>query len=147
VAASSSPPDLTREGSPAPGTLAESAGSALQPTDAVRLRRVRGRSSFAALRRASRRARSGPIGVHYDPALPPDLTRRVAYAVPRRIGKAAERNRCRRRLREVAREVVPQVPPGAYLIGVEPGVRDLSFQELRRRVTEAMQRASRAGEW
>jgi ribonuclease P protein component len=112
----------------------------------VRLQRLRGRASFAALRRSRRRAHSGPIGVHYDPALPADESRRVAYSVPRRVGKATERNRYRRRLREVAREVVPHVPPGAYLIGVEPGVRNVSFQELRRRVSEAMQQASRSGE-
>ncbi len=112
----------------------------------VRLDPVRGRATFAALRRSGRRARSGPVGVHYEPALPADQSRRVAYSVPRRVGRATERNRCRRRLREVAREVVPQVPPGAYLIGVEPGVRNVSFQELRRRVTEAMQRASGVGE-
>ena len=112
----------------------------------VRPDRVRGRAQFAALRRSRRRARSGPVGVHYEPALPADESRRVAYSVPRRVGRATERNRCRRRLREVAREVVPQVPPGAYLIGVEPGVRSVSFQELRTRVTEAMRRASGVGE-
>jgi ribonuclease P protein component len=110
----------------------------------VALERVRGRAAFAALRRSRRRGRSGPVGVHYEPALPADLSRRVAYSVPRRVGKATERNRCRRRLREAAREVVPKLPPGAYLIGVEPGVRNVSFQELRKRVTEAMQRASGA---
>jgi ribonuclease P protein component len=89
----------------------------------IRLERLRGRSAFAALRESRRRAHSGPVRVHYDPALPADESRRVAYSVPRRVGKATERNRCRRRLREVARGVVPHVPPGAYLIGVEPDVR------------------------
>ena len=112
----------------------------------VQIERVRGRAAFLALRRSRRRARSGPIGVHYEPALPGDESRRVAYSVPRRVGKATERNRCRRRRREGARGVVPHLPPGTYLIGVEPGVRNVSFQELRIRVTEAMQRASRSGE-
>lgn len=108
----------------------------------VRFGRVSGRGSFLALRRSRRRGRSGPVAVHYEPALPADECRRVAYSVPRRVGKATERNRCRRQLRAVAREAVSDVPPGAYLIGVEPGVRNVSFQELRRRVIEAMQRAS-----
>jgi ribonuclease P protein component len=112
----------------------------------IRLERLRGRAALAALRDSRRRAHSGPVRVHYDPALPADESRRVAYSVPRRVGKATERNRCRRRLREVARGVVSRVPPGAYLIGVEPGVRNVSFQELRKRVTEAMERASRPGE-
>ncbi len=36
------------------------------------------------------------------------------------------------------------MPPGDYLIGVEPGVQDVSFEELKKRVTEAMLRASRS---
>jgi ribonuclease P protein component len=111
----------------------------------VQLEAVHGRATFSALRHSRRRARSGPIAVHYEPAMPADESRRVAYSVPRRVGNAPQRNRCRRRLREIARGVVPFVPPGAYLIGVEPGVRNVSFQELRSRVTEAMQRASRPG--
>jgi ribonuclease P protein component len=67
----------------------------------------------------------------------------VAFAVPRRVGIAVDRNKYRRRLRAIAREVVGELPPGAYLIGLGPGVRVVSFQELRRRVLEAMQRASR----
>jgi len=108
--------------------------------------RVSGRGSFTALRRSRRRGRSGPVAVHYEPALPADECRRVAYSVPRRVGRATERNRYRRQLRAVAREVASEVPPGAYLIGVEPGVRNVSFQELRRRVIEAMQRASGSAE-
>lgn len=105
-----------------------------------------GRIAFAALRRSRRRIHSGPVAVHYLPASPADVSRRVAYSVPRRVGKAVERNRCRRRLRAIVQEAAAAVPPGVYLIGVEPDVRNLSFQELRRRVTEAMKRASSEGE-
>jgi len=45
-------------------------------------------------------------------------------------------------LRAVADELAPVLPPGAYLIGVDAGVRTVSFQELRTRVIEAMKRAS-----
>jgi ribonuclease P protein component len=144
VVARSSQPDVAS--SLLPALTDESAPETGAGEIRVRLERVHGRANFAALRRSRRRSRSGPVGVHYAPSSPADESRRVAYSVPRRVGKATERNRYRRRLREAAREVVPQVPPGAYLIGVEPGVRNVSFQELRKRVTEAMLRASGVGE-
>jgi ribonuclease P protein component len=62
------------------------------------------------------------------------------------VGKAVERNRHRRRLRAIVGEASSFLPPGAYLIGLEPGVRNISFQELRTRVVEAMVRASSIGE-
>jgi ribonuclease P protein component len=70
----------------------------------------------------------------------------VAYAIGRRFGGAVDRNRCRRQLRAVVREIVDEVPPGAYLIGVEPGGRGLAFRELRERVFEAVRRASGRGD-
>ena len=100
---------------------------------------------FDTLRSSRRRARSGGIAVQYD-AAPMDGSLYVAYAVPRRVGTAVERNACRRRLRAVAREAVGAVPAGSYLIGVGPGARGLPFQELRRRVTEAMKRAAESGQ-
>ncbi len=96
---------------------------------------------FDALRDSPCRARSGAVAVQYGPA-PMDGSLYVAYAVPRRVGTAVERNACRRRLRAVAREAVGVVPAGSYLIGAGPGVRNLPFQELRRRVIEAMNRAA-----
>lgn len=86
------------------------------------------------------------MAVQYAPALLADESVRVAYSVPRRVGKAVERNRHRRRLRAIVQEASSFLPPGAYLIGLEPGVRNISFQELRTRVVEAMLRASSVGE-
>lgn len=100
---------------------------------------------FAHLSSSTRRARSGPIKVSYEPA-PTDGSLRAAYAVPRRVGTAVERNAWRRRLRAVVREAIGDVPAGTYLIGAGPGVRDLDFQELRRRVIEAMKRAAGGGQ-
>lgn len=103
---------------------------------------VTGRVAFAALRRSRRRARSGAFAVSYEPAPRGDETRRFAYSVPRRFGTAVDRNLYRRRLRAVTSESASQVPPGSYLIGLGPDARGVSFQDLRRRVIEAMQRAS-----
>ena len=72
----------------------------------------------------------------------PSELRQVAFAVPRKVGTAVERNRVRRRLRAVVTEVAGAVPAGSYLVGIDQGVRGLPFQELRTKVIEAMQRAS-----
>jgi ribonuclease P protein component len=110
-----------------------------------RPRPVRGRRAFAELRRSKRRVRSGPVRVQFLPSQKTDRTRRVAFAVPRKVGTAVERNRCRRRLRAVVVEVTASIPAGTYLVGIDHEVRDLAFQELRARVIEAMQRASQVG--
>lgn len=107
-----------------------------------RPRPVHGRSAFAALRRSRRRVFAGPLRVQFLPAPEAEQARRFAYAVPRKVGTAVERNRCRRRLRAVVAESTASIPPGTYLVACEQGVRDLPFQELRARVIEAMQRAS-----
>ena len=64
--------------------------------------------------------------------------------MPRKVGTAVERNRVRRRLRAIAAEASMLIPAGAYLVGTDQGVRDLSFQELKARMIEAMQRATQA---
>ena len=106
---------------------------------------VHGRSAFAELRRSRQRVFSGPVRVQFLPAPRAEETRRFAYAVPRKVGTAVERNRCRRRLRAVVAETTASVPAGTYLVAIDQGVRDLPFQELRARVIEAMQRASQVG--
>jgi ribonuclease P protein component len=106
---------------------------------------VRGRRSFADLARTKRRARSGPVRVHFLPAEQPDDLVRVAYSIGRNVGPAVVRNHWRRRLRAVAAELAPELRPGKYLIGVAPDVNQLSFGELRERVGESMRRASGAG--
>lgn len=105
--------------------------------------RVRGRAAFRALSRTSCRARSGPVAVHFVPEDTDTPSVRVAYAVGRRVGGAVVRNRCRRRLRAIAAEIAPELPPGAYLVRAEPAAIALDFDELRERVTQSMRNASR----
>jgi ribonuclease P protein component len=82
------------------------------------------------------------VAVRFVPDVTTDRVR-VAYAIGKRYGGAVERNRCRRRLRAVLRELVAELPPGAYLVGVGPGGNGLAFGELRERVFEAVRRASK----
>ena len=98
---------------------------------------VRDRATFEALRRRGRRVRRGPITVTWlegDPAEPP----RVAYAIGRRAGGAVVRNRIRRRLRAITREVRAQLRPGAYLFGATAAAASLSYGDLRATVCQAL---------
>ena len=69
-----------------------------------------------------------------DPAQPP----RVAFAVGRKAGGAVVRNRVRRRLRAVVREVEPLLQPGAYLVGAGGEAGSMSYGELKATVCEAL---------
>src|SRR5439155_17384107 len=105
-----SPPQLD------PGRAGNPEGSSPQgPRPSVGLIwRVRDRSTFVDLHRSGQRVRRGPITITWlpgDPAEPP----RVAYAVGRRVGGAASRNRIRRRLRAITREARLLLPPRAGL--------------------------------
>ncbi len=87
---------------------------------------VRGRDSFAALSRHGRRVREGPLTVVHLAGPDPS---RVAFAVGRRVGPAVQRNRLRRRLRAIWREL--EAPSGDYLIVAAPGAVSMDFNALR----------------
>jgi ribonuclease P protein component len=66
--------------------------------------------------------------------LPGEGAVRVAYAVGRRVGPAAVRNRVRRRLRAAVREIDRSgagLASGAYLIAVRPEAAERTYRELR----------------
>lgn len=100
----------------------------------ARLWRVRDRATFAAIRRDGVRRRVGPVVITRldDGSVPP----RVAYAIGRPVGNAAERNRLRRRLRALVADAAPT--PGTYLVGAGRAAVTASHQELRDLVTEGL---------
>jgi ribonuclease P protein component len=91
--------------------------------------RVDTRQDFEQLRRGTRR-RSGPLTVTMGP---PDGTKppRVAYAIGRKVGTAPSRNRLRRRVRALLADRQDRLVPATYLVSARPGAADLSFDELR----------------
>ena len=76
---------------------------------------------------------------------PADLARpavRVGFTVSRKVGNAVERNRVRRRLREVARAVMPaqaRTDLDYVLVGRQAALR-LDFATLRQELVEALKR-------
>jgi ribonuclease P protein component len=94
---------------------------------------VRDRRSFGALREDGVRRRSGPITMTVVSDGSADI--RVAYAINRSVGSAVRRNRLRRRVRAIVREI--ELAPGIYLIGVTAAAAALSHDELAAHVRTA----------
>jgi ribonuclease P protein component len=105
--------------------------SPARPRSAFRLIwRVRGHATFRDLARAPAR-RHGAFGARLLSGRP-DQPPSVAYAVPRAVGGAVERNRLRRRLRAAVRELESElVPGGVYLLSAGPGAMKTDPDELR----------------
>jgi ribonuclease P protein component len=82
------------------------------------------------------------VRVHFAPARDVGHEVFVSYAVSRKVGGAVVRNLWRRRLRSIAAEAAANLAPGAYLVSLNPEVRNLSFAELRERVIKTMRRAT-----
>ena len=71
---------------------------------------------------------------------------RLGIAVPKKIGGAVTRNRIKRRLREVWRELLPDIPRGAdYVLLVRAPLAEAEDKDsmwLRERVGEILRKAS-----
>jgi ribonuclease P protein component len=80
-----------------------------------REQRLRSAADFSRLRERAPRAWAHPLLVLY--AAPNDLPHtRVGITVSRRVGKAVVRNRVRRRIREAARLLLPEIAAGFDLV-------------------------------
>ncbi|MFM8857473.1 MAG: ribonuclease P protein component [Actinomycetota bacterium] len=101
------------------------------------IQRLRGRESFARLRREGTRVRSGPLWcvMLADSSLE---FAHVGFAIGRTAGPAVERNRVRRRLREILRTV--DLSPGLYLFGLATPARETTFDALRHAVQGMLSR-------
>ncbi len=116
-------------------------------------RTLSGREVLARVRAEGCSARRGPIRVSFvanaahgdDRAAQPTMA--VAFSVPKRVGSAVVRNRVRRRLRPILRELATEHPTpvaaGHYLFGVHSSLAALSHRQLRTMIAELLQDLSR----
>lgn len=63
-----------------------------------------------------------------------DTPTRFGFIVSKRVGVAVVRNRIRRRLKAVSRELLPEIGPGFDIVyRVHPEAAELGFDDLRER--------------
>ncbi len=101
--------------------------------------RIRDRSTQRKFRRPAGQAKRGPVRAIFvvtDEAGEEFV--QVGYAIGRQYGNAVRRNRLRRRLRAVVRELAPEISPGGYLLRPDPATGSLSHCELTASVRAAM---------
>lgn len=97
---------------------------------------IRERAAFRRLAADGTRIRRSALWCTWCPD--PDSTATyVAFALGRALGPAVARNRLRRRLRALLREIdaTSPLPIGALLIGAHPRAIELTFDQLRSELT------------
>lgn len=105
-----------------------------------------GRRAFARVRSSGASARQGPIRMAYCPG--PGRVCRFGFGMPRSAGSAVIRNRHRRRvravLRDLAREASGLLRPGDYFVGIAAPLDRLSYLELRAAIVDLLLRVDRS---
>lgn len=103
------------------------------------MERLTDRDSFRGLRSEGCRTRSGPLSIVVRHRI--DRTRpAVGFAISKRVGTAVTRNRLRRRLREIFRELERSgnLAGGDYLVVAAPDAASCGYTTLREHVTRAV---------
>ena len=112
------------------------------------IERLSSRRSFVQLRADGVRSGRGPVRLvkRPDPATPP----RFAFAIPRSVGNAVERNRIRRRIRAILADLTASDPSrvegGDHLIRVTAPIDHWSHDRLRTIMTELLAPATSSEE-
>ena len=118
-----------------------------------RTSRLTSPADFQTALRRGRRAGSASLVVHLalDPTaagepLADPLPARVGFVVSRAVGGAVERNRVKRRLRHLCRDVVAALPAGSLLVvRALPAAAQASYDQLREDLERGLRRASDSG--
>ena len=109
------------------------------PAVSVRLDVIKKRADFVA---AARGHRHGTPGIHLQAlSRGDDAPLRVGFTCSKRVGNAVARNRAKRRLREVARIVLPEHGRAGWdyvLVGRPDTTGSLPFADLQSQLVQAL---------
>ncbi|WP_028245623.1 ribonuclease P protein component [Pseudoclavibacter soli] len=102
-----------------------------------RAHRLRAGSDFAQVSRRGRRAHTAHLIVHLLRTDAQHVTR-VGFVTSKAVGNAVTRNLVKRRLREIARELLREHPSGLdVVVRARPGAAEATFAQLREQVLSA----------
>jgi len=102
--------------------------------------RIRGRDAFRRLTTDGMRIRRSGLWCTWCPD-PSTTTTSVAFSLSRALGPAVTRNRLRRRLRAILREMAPTLPGGLLMIGANQRAIELTFDRLRMELQQLLSTA------
>ncbi len=96
-----------------------------------RARRIRSSRDFQRVRRTGRHASGAYVTIGYLRCDTPDALTRVGFSVSKRVGNAVQRNRVKRRLREIVRRLLPEMPSGGEIIvTAKPSAATVAYDAL-----------------
>ncbi len=103
---------------------------------------LRRQSDFSRLRRHGRRVSTKSLTIYRGEPLAGDAGSLVGITVSKAIGKAVVRNKLRRRLSAIVREVLAPHQPMRLLVVARPSAAEVPFEVLQAEVTSALEPAS-----
>ena len=107
----------------------------------VGVERIRSQRTFDLFRTSGTSGASGPLRVKFVGQKSWSKAE-VAYALGKKLGGSVVRNRLRRRLRAIVSAGEVGLSPGAYLVSAGPGATELSFDELKAAMSQAVRVAT-----
>ena len=110
-------------------------------SDLLKIERMTSRPQFLAAAKGVSEARGAVVIQRLDRA-DGDLTVRLGFTATRKVGGAVVRSRCKRRLRQAARALVPQLgsPGSDYVFVARMGTVDRPWERLLDDVKSALTR-------
>lgn len=125
----------------ASGDAPDPASTVAHPHAYPHARRVTRGAELTEVRAGGRRVRTDHLDVRVAPGPPPS---RVGIVVPKHKHGSVERNRVKRRLRELARQrLLPAVPAGRVWLRARPEAYRATFAQLAADVERVAREASR----